>query len=290
MAIKKDVLHMMYHILVIVVSAAFAFSLPETIEYVSRTLLVSRSYLENRELVLLVTEIAAAIVLIIAINSLVRGWRVQKWSSMAKLAGLTGVAPARSYFARRSIKKLKQQEGPGRPVLLIASTGAQTFTDPAGDLHHVLRNCREAKIMLLDPLKEGVTARAKSLADPDVTPESFRDQIIRSIDFLKELKALQKNIRLKLYGEAPLLKLSILGDYLFLQHYPSGLAVGTMPEYVLKHDREGGLFGIFYHYFISRWFDTNVPEYDLDTDELVYRDKTGNEMRREKFNEIAMEY
>ncbi len=28
-----------------------------------------------------------------------------------------------------------------------------------------------------------------------------------------------------------------------------------------------------------------IPEYDLETDELVYRDRTGNEVRREKFEE-----
>jgi hypothetical protein len=289
-AMKKDVLHILYHIVVVVLSAAFAFSLPQTIGYISRTILAYWSYIENRELVLLSTEIAAAIILIITVNSLVRGWRARMRLSMAKLAGLSGVAPATSYLARRRMKKLKQEQGSGRSVLLIASTGSQTFADPAGDLHHVLRNCREAKIMLLDPLKEGVTARAKSLADPAITPESFREQIIRSIDFLKGLKGLQKNVRLKLYGDVPILKLSVLGDYLFLQHYPTGLNVRKMPEYVFKHDLDGSLFSLFYHYFVTRWFDTNIPEYDLTTDELVYRDKTGNEMRREKFNEIVMEY
>jgi hypothetical protein len=174
--------------------------------------------------------------------------------------------------------------------MLIGSTGFQTFGEPEGDLHRVLQNCREAKIMLMNPLGPGVTARARSLSDPSITPESFRDQIIRSIDHLKRLKAFQKNIRLKLYDEVPLLKLAILGDYLFLQHYPMGINVRAMPEYVFRHDRNGGLFGLFYQYFISRWFDPAVPEYDLDTDDLVYRDRAGNEVRRERFNEVVMEF
>jgi hypothetical protein len=187
------------------------------------------------------------------------------------------------------MKKMKEEHGFGRSVMLIGSTGFWTFTDPAGDLHEVLRNCRDAKIILLDPLKEGVTTRARSLADPGITPEIFREQIIRSIDFLKGLKSLQKNIRLKLCPKVPLVKLIILGDYLCLQHYPTGLNVWKMPEYVLKHAQHGSLFDLFYQYFVNEWFGRDIPEYDLDTDELVYRDKSGNEIKREKFNDVVME-
>jgi hypothetical protein len=34
---------------------------------------------------------------------------------------------------------------------------------------------------------------------------------------------------------------------------------------------------------VQRWENAEIPEYDLDTDELVYRSKTGNEIRRERF-------
>jgi hypothetical protein len=34
-----------------------------------------------------------------------------------------------------------------------------------------------------------------------------------------------------------------------------------------------------------RWKDSNIPEYDLDTDEIIYRDTAGNELKRENFNE-----
>jgi hypothetical protein len=37
-----------------------------------------------------------------------------------------------------------------------------------------------------------------------------------------------------------------------------------------------------------RWNDSAIPEYDLDTDELVYRDGSGNEVKREAFNEVTM--
>lgn len=287
---KKNLTHILYHVFVIILSAGIALSLPVTIQYLTRKVLLYWSFIENEELFLVSAEITAAIILIVLVNAVVRHWRTRKLSHMAKTAGLVAAAPATSLLAKMQGKKLKEKEGMGRSVMLISSTGFRTFTDPAADLHQVLRNCREARIMLLDPLKDGVTARAKSLGDPAVTPERFRDQIIRSIDFLKGLKACQKNIRLKLYREAPLAKLGILGDYLWLQHYPTGLNARTMPEYVFKHDQTGGLFNLFYQYFVSRWFDPNIPEYDLDTDELIYRNKTGNEVRREKFNEVVMEF
>jgi len=287
---KKNTAHILYHISVVVMSAAIAFSLGDITRYVTRKVLLYWSFIENQELFLVVTEITAAITLIVLINVIVRSWGIRKRSYMAKVAGLFRVVPARSFLAKRRLKKLKEEQGAGRNVMIISSTGFRTFADPAGDLHQVLRTCREAKIMLLDPLKDGVIARAKSLSDPAITTEVLRDQIIRSIDFLKDLKAHQKNIRLKLYHEVPLLKLAIFGDYLCLQHYPAGLNVRNMFEYVFRHAKDGNLFGLFYQYFVTRWLDPAIPEYDLDTDELVYRDRAGNEQKREQFNEVVMEY
>jgi hypothetical protein len=93
-----------------------------------------------------------------------------------------------------------------------------------------------------------------------------------------------KAVKLKLYSDSPLMKLVILGDYLWLQHYHADLDVQTMPEYVLRHNRKDyGLYTLYAHYFVQRWESAEIPEYDLDTDELVYRSKTGNEIRRERF-------
>jgi hypothetical protein len=287
---KKNALHIMYHIAVVVLSAAIALSLSDITRYLTRKVLLYWSLIENQEVFLVSTEIATAILLIVLINAVVQSVKIRKFFRMAKTAGIAAVAPPAAFFARRKVKKLKKEQGSGRNIMLISSTGFRTFVDPAGDLHGVLKNSREAKIMLLDPLSDGVTARAKSLANLGITPEGFREQIMGSIDFLKGLKASQKNIRLKLYRDVPLLKLAILGDYLCLQHYPTGLNVRTMPEFVFKHDQGGSLFNLFYQYFVSRWFDSSIPEYDLDTDELVYRDTSGNEVNREKFSEAEMEY
>lgn len=286
---SKNVPHLLYHIVVIVLGAAIALSLPLTASFLAGKFLAFWAYVENEKVFLVAIEIAAAVLLVLFFNHVTASWRERSLSRMAKSAGLALVARSQGFFARKKIKELKERNGFGRDIMLIGSTGYRTFVEPEGDLHRVLRRCRGAKIMLLDPLKEGAISRAKSIPDPDISPESLREQIIRSIDFLKELKGAQKNIRLKLYQDMPLLKLAILGDVLCMRHYHTGLHVDDMPEYVFKHDHDpGGLYSPFYQYFISRWSDPDIPEYDLDTDELVYRDRSGNEVRREKFNEATM--
>lgn len=286
---KKNLITILYHSIVVVASAGIALSLPITMKFFMQKTLQYWSLIENDKFFLVSTEIAAAIFLILAVNFVVKNRRIRDLARMAQTAGMAAVAPASSFLAKRQVKKLKEGHGHGRSIMLMGATGFTTFADPTGDLHQVLRNCREAKIMLLDPLREGVTARAKSLADPELSPENLREQLIRSIDFLKELKGQQKKIRLKLYPEAPHLKLAILGDYLSLQHYCVGKYVKEMPEYVFKHDTKGGLFNLFYQFFVNRWLDTSIPEYDLDTDELIYRDASGNELLRQEFNEVAMQ-
>jgi hypothetical protein len=129
--------------------------------------------------------------------------------------------------------------------------------------------------------------RVKSLSDPDITIERFREQIGKSVLFLKGLKDIQKNIKLKLYNDPPFLKLVILGDYMWIQYYHTGLDVQRMPEYVFKHDQNlGSLYLPLYHYFLTQWNHPDIPEYDLESDELIYRDKGGNEVKREKFDDL----
>jgi hypothetical protein len=142
--------------------------------------------------------------------------------------------------------------------------------------------------MLLNPYGEGAGIRAKSIMDPEITPERFREQIWKSITYLKELKALQKNIRLKLYSEPPFLKLAVSGDYAWMKHYHSGIDVQELPEYVFWYGQKAcSLYVFLYQYFLNQWNDSCIPEYDLDTDELVYWDGTGHEERRVNFREMT---
>lgn len=278
--------NIVYHILIFILSAAIALSLPYTGKFIADNYVTYWSLIESNKTFLISVEIAIAVLLIMFFNFLVKSWKDRKFSKMARIdIGIVLTADAKSLQKRKKVKEFKEQEGFARDVLLISSTGFETFVNPEGDLHRVIQNCRAAKIMLLKPLGEGACVRSKSIPDPEITPESYRGEIIRSIDFLKNLKALQKNIRLKLYEETPLLKLAVLGDYLFMKYYHSVLNEEDIPEYIFKHSpNHNSLFDLFYQIFLSKWRDPDIPEYAFDTDELIYRDTCGNEVKREKLD------
>ena len=149
---------------------------------------------------------------------------------MARAAGIVYFTSSRRLLAKRRFRRLRERQAFGKDIMLIGSTGFRSFVNPEGELHNVLTHAREARIMLLNPFGEGAQMRAKAILDPGVTPEKLKDQIRESIEFLKTLRATQKTIRLKLYSDAPFLKLAILGDHLWLQHYHTGLDVQHMPE------------------------------------------------------------
>jgi hypothetical protein len=288
----KNITHISYHFIVVFLSAVLALSMPFMVSTMARKLLASWAFIENEKLFLVAVEILTAVMLILFFNFVRRAWNDRRLARMAKSAGLVQATPFRGTFIyKRRIKHMKKKLGFAREIMIIGSTGYRSFAEEEGDLHEAVQNCREAKIMLLDPLKHGAIARARSIPDPEITPEVIREQIIKSIDFLKSLKAAQKNVRLKLYPDMPLLKMAILGDYAFIRHYHTGLNVRHMPEFAFKNDQKhGGLYLPMYRYFLSRWQDPDIPEYDLDTDELVHRDHTGYEVMRESFNEITMTY
>ena len=272
----------LFHVLLVALSAGIALSLPYVVGYIGNHFWPYWSIIEKETLYLISVEAITAIVLLLVFNYIGRSWQDRKISKMAKSAGLVYFLPAKSVFAQRKLNSLKLRQGFARDVMIISSTGYRTFVDPRGDLHSVLQHCRGARIMLLNPRSEGAYARARSICDPSVTPETFSEQIKKSVDFLKGLRA-GKNIRLKLYDDTPFLKLAILGDHVWIKHYHPGLDVQSMPEYLFEHDQNlGGFYTPFYHYFLARWENPAIAEYDLETHQLIYRDASGKEISREK--------
>lgn len=283
----KRLAHISYHLIVVLMSAALALSVPIVLRNIAATMLRVWAYIENEKIFLIALELSTAVILILLFNHLRRSWEDRKVARMARCSGLVAAPHAKGIFAQRRIKKLKRKLASARELMIIGSTGSRSFVEPEGDLYDALQICREARIMLLDPSKEGAVTRARSIPDPEVTPEVIREQIGKSIDFLKGLRHAQKQVRLKLYPEPPLLKLAILGDYAFLRHYHTGMNVRHMPEYIFRNESEqGGLYIPLYRYFCVRWEDPEIPEYDLETDELVYRDRPGNEVLRERFRDV----
>lgn len=283
----KGSTHTLYHLLTLGLSAVFVLSLPMMVRFVVKKFLLYWPRIGNDKIFLMSVEMILGLVFLLIFNAIRKSWRDRRLSNMARAAGMVLVTSAKGFFVKRKIRKLKERQGIARDVMVISSTGFRTFVDSNSELHQVIQNCREAKIMLLNPNSEGATVRAKGIPNPDVTPESLGEQIIKSIDFLRILKAGQKNVRLKLYPDPPFLKMTILGDYIWVQHYQPGVDVEGMPKYVFKHDQNlSSLYFPFYQYFLEKWNNSDIPEYDLETDELIYRDSSGNEVKREKLANV----
>jgi hypothetical protein len=279
-------LHVLYHIVVIVLSAGAAISLPYTASFIARNFLAVWSFIENEKIFLVSIEIAFAVLLIISLNYLGNSWKNRKLANTAKQAGLLFAPSGNGRLMHKRLKREKEKQGTERDIMLMGSTGFRTFADPESDLHNVIKNCREAKIMLLNPFSDGAAVRAASIPDQDVTVDHFEEQIKKSIWFLKEINSVRKNIELKLYSDPPFLKLNIIGEHVWVKHYQTGKDIMFMPEYVFEHEqKDHGFYALFYKYFLRYWNHPGLPEYDFDSNELVYRDSGGNEIKRDKFNQ-----
>jgi hypothetical protein len=180
-------------------------------------------------------------------------------------------------------KWAKERQGLGGDMLFIGYTGFRTFVDPRGQLHNVLQKCREAKIMLANPFGDAPGGRLDRILHPAEHTGQNARSATRSIEYLKSIRNHRKDIRLKLYQDAPFLKLLVLGDHIWIQYYQTGLERRVNSEYVFKHEADqASLYAPFYQYFWSRWNDPRLPEYDLESDELIYRDPAHNEEKRKK--------
>ena len=281
----RRVARVLYHVVVVALSAGVALLLPSLFSLLAENLLAYWSFVANEKFFVTSVEILAATLLILCFDALQRIWRDRRLSRMASAAGIVYFTSSRRFLSKRRFRRLREQQAFGKDIMLIGSTGFRSFVRPEGEFHNVLRHAREARIMLLNPFGHGAQMRAKAILDPGVTPDTLKDQVWESIAFLKALRATQKSVRLKLYPDAPFLKLAILGDHLWLQHYHAGLDVQHMPECMLRYDQTPrGLYTLFYDHFRRRWNDPNIPEYDLETDELVYRDGSDNAVKRETFH------
>ena len=283
-AAMKNYAQVGYHIVALVLSAGIALSLPS----MARSFLAYWTRVEHDKTSLLVLEVAVATLLILSANAIGLIVRDRGLAKMAGGAGLVSFYPSHEPRARRRIKQLKEKQGKGRTIMAIGSSGYGTLTDQVGDLSSVLEQCMGARVLLVNPYGQEARARIEAIADPDYSVDLFQEEVWRSIELLKRLRAIGKSVRLKLYAEPPLVKLVILGDYLWLQHYHPDLNIRAMPEYVLRHNvKDHGLYTFYYHYFVQRWGSREIPEYDLDSDELVYRGPQGREDRRVPFGPEA---
>ena len=281
----RDAAGSFYHIVVVALSAGIALLLPVG----AKQFLVFWSRVEHDKFSLIAVEMAVAVLLIAGLSYIHRSMRDRALASMATGAGLVSFFPRRARGAQQRIAQLKEEQGTGRTIKVIGSSGSSTLVDQVGNLSSVLDKCLGAKILLVNPYSQEAITRIRAIDHPDYSLAAFQKEVRQSIVLLKRLKAMGKAVKLKLYADPPLIKMVILGDYLWLQHYHADVDVQAMPEYVLRHNRKDhGLYTLYAHYFEQRWESADIPEYDLETDELVYRNRAGFETRREQCESRAL--
>lgn len=269
------------HLVILIASAGLALSLPG----IARQFLAFWTHVERQTVLVMGMELTVAAVLMLFGNFLWRGLQDRRMALTARAAGLVACVHAVDTDTRRCSAASKYQHGAGNPLRVIGFTGFSTFADPASDLHPIVHNCLEAKILLANPYSEVVHRRMKQQPDPVAAWNRVCHEVQTSIQMLRLLKDAGKPVKLKFYSDLPLVRLAILGEHVWLQSYHTDLEVGTRPEYVFQHDRqEHGLYALWYQYFLKQWANPAIPEYDFDRGELVYRKDSGGETRREPFS------
>jgi len=276
--VVSDRLSLVYHLAVMILSAAIAVTLPFTFSFLAQRLLAYWSTIEDEKVFLASAEIAVALVLVFVFNHARTNWTNRRLSRMARAAGMVHFSSGNGVLSRRMTRRLKERHAFMQDIMIIGSTGARTLADPNGDLRAVIENCRTAKIVLLDP-ERGAIERVRTIGGVEITREGLRTQVEQTIAVLRALPAARQRIRLKLYPEPPLWKLAILGDHAWVRHYHPAIDVRLLPEYVFAHGQDpASLYAAFYQYFVTRWNDPAIPEYDLLSGERVYRERASKEL------------
>lgn len=283
--------HIIYHIIIIVLAAITVISLPTIVYFCAQEFIKHWYIIENSKIFLVALEIIVSICLISIVSLFISYFKERKITEAAKNLGVVQVSSPAKLFSKNRVKKYKEDQGLRRELMIIGSTGHHTFVSQESELHRVLLDCRESRILLLDPFSEGAKQRSMSLKDSEITPENFKNQIIKTIEYLKELSKTKANIRLKLYPNAPLIKLVIIGDILYMKNYPPGVSAREMHEFMFAHNKKfDGMYDLLCRYFLSCWNDYQLPEYDFNTGDLVYRDRSENELKRIRFDDYEKHF
>jgi len=268
------------HGTITVLAVAIAFSLPGIANYILNEWWPE---VQNNANLLLATEVGLASVLALLFNLAKIAWDHRRRVLTARLASLVYARNAGAgWWSRRRERALVSQLPAARDAFVLTLTGYDTFVADDSLLRGVIEKAYEIRVMLVNPIGKALRERADSLP-PEITVLTLHTEIEAVVAYLSGLRKFGKKVTLKFYDEEPFWKLIVLGDYVWVQHCHSGFAVKEQPEFVFalqQREPRHGLFVPFYMVFLNQWNDARHPEYDFDTNELVYRDASGKETGR----------
>jgi hypothetical protein len=272
----------LFHVFITVLAVVIAFSLPVMAQYVLYQWWPR--VVEDAGL-LVATEAGLAVSLVLLFNIAHLAWEDRQKVRAAELAALVYARQHSSRLARWRERRLVRKLPAARDAFILTLTGFDTFACERSPLRGMLQATYEIRVLLMNPSARSAEHRVDALPD-EVTLQSFCEETVASIAFLESLRMQGKKVTLKFYDREPFWKVAVLGDHVWIQYCHSGVEVKHEPEYVFALNRDHprrGLFVPFYMHFLDWWEDTCNPEYDFATRELVYHDRSGNEVRRVPF-------
>ena len=216
-----DVKGIAYHILVVAISAGIALLLP----FGAKKFVLFRAQVHDSQVALIGIEVAVTLLVILTLTYLKGSLRDRGLAALATGVGLVAFYPRRGRQGGKFFKTLQEQHGSGRIIRVMGSSGFSTVADHVGNLSSILDKCLGADVMLVNPYSPEAALRINAIPSPQCTLTRFREEVGQSIRLLKQLKAMGKAVRLKLYSDPPLMKMVFVGDYLWLQHYPPDVDV-----------------------------------------------------------------
>ncbi len=171
----------------------------------------------------------------------------------------------------RSKKFLEKKSLACKNIHINGATGWNTFGNPVSPLHIALTKCDSAEIILLSPLSDNIEVRAKDIKQ---TPEEYKNEILRSILFLKSIIDQEgyTTIKLKLCDSYPGWKYIFIDPYVWVQNYPKHEHVALSPSYAYQR-LEGGIYDQLLNQFGKRWNSPWVCNYNFENDTIECMDK-----------------
>lgn len=288
-SLSQGIRHAFGHVVITLLAVGIAFSLPVVAQYV---LFNWWPKVEDDSQLLLITEIGFATVLVLLFNISKIAWDGRRSIHMNKIASLIYAREGLGWISRWKERDMRKKIASVRDMYIMSITGYDTFSSENNDLQKTLDLAYEIRVLLANPYGKGITSRAQSLDDPEAMLQAYRQETEVSLAYLRKLAAAGKKVALKFYEEPPFWKLVVTGEYVWVQYCHEGHEVKTQPEYVfgLQHDKpQLGFFAPFYKHFLDQWNDPRHPEFNLETNELIYRNEDGNEISRAAFSPHAQE-
>lgn len=266
------------HITLSLLAAGIAFSMPDAAQNV-----LHQWWPEGNSGLLLVMQVMIAAVLVLLFNIFKIAWDNSRRLKANALASLVHAGESGDRLSWRNHQKMLKGMQQSGEISILSVTGNEMLGKDHCWIRQVLDESNEIRVLLMNPEGQGAYERTRLSTNPEAVREGYRQEIAASIACLETLRNEGKRVSLKFYDAVPFWKMVVAGDYVQVQ-YCYGTVVSEWPEYIfaLRKDKpRRGLFTPFYVNFLNQWQDRLLPEYDFETQQLVYRDNGGKEIGRE---------